>query len=222
MPATRSTVIGSSRSRRVATCASIRCCRTSSVIVSASASLKPMPPSDTSSNDRTGDTVVAVDRLAEVMQQCSDQQQVRTPYVAHHLRRLDTGLQQVPVDGEAVDRRLRRPEPHRVPLGQDPRDVAGLVQRLPDLKQSGARTEQRTQQPPRLGRPGLRQSRSSARQPSTDSRRQTRAHDPQQPPQHADPAPASRSGRASGISTTSPSCCPTPSSSASSSGPPVR
>ena len=136
MPATRSTVIGSSRSRRVATCASIRCCRTSSAIVSDVGLGESQPTSDLGSDHSAGDAVVALDALTEVVQQCGDQQQVRSAYVADHLRGLDTGLQQVPVDSEAVDRRLRRPEPHGVPLRQDPRDVAGLVQRLPHLQQT--------------------------------------------------------------------------------------
>ena len=52
---------------------------------------------------------------------------------------LDAGLDHVPVDGEPVDRRRVRQQPDPLPLGQDPRQRAGLLERLPDRQQPAAR-----------------------------------------------------------------------------------
>ncbi len=69
--------------------------------------------------------------------------------------RLDAGLDQVPVHGEAVHDRGVRQQPDPVPLGQHPVQGTGLVEGLPHRQQAGAGGEQPGEQLPGLGGPRL-------------------------------------------------------------------
>ena len=87
--------------------------------------------------DRPGDrlardAVLGQLALADVVQQRGHHQYVGPADVADQRRRLDAGLDEVPVHGEAVDHRRVRQQPDPFPLGQHPVDRAGLLERLPD------------------------------------------------------------------------------------------
>ena len=61
---------------------------------------------------------------------------------AHQPAREHDGLDEVPVDGVAVDRAALRARAHGRPLGQPAVDDAGLVQALPDADQAGTGGQQ--------------------------------------------------------------------------------
>ena len=129
---TISIVIGSSRSRRVAVSGSSRWCRTSATTIARSSPAKPIRARDRRGVLGADDRVVPAGiALADVVQQRADEQQV----AAGRRRRRRAaaaggGLQQVPVDGEAVDRVVLGPAAHRVPLRDQPDQQPGLVERL--------------------------------------------------------------------------------------------
>ena len=102
-----STVAGSSGSRVVAVSESSRCQRTSRAISSTALGLEAHPGRDRAGDRLARDAVLGQAALADVVQQRGDHQDVGTGHVADQRRGLDAGLDDVPVDGEAVDRARR-------------------------------------------------------------------------------------------------------------------
>ena len=115
-----STVAGSSGSRVVAVSASSRCQRTSSAIRSTASGVEAHPGRDGPGDRLAGHAVLGQAALADVVEQRGDQQHVGSRDVPDQRRGLDAGLDDVPVDGEAVDRRGVREQPDPLPLRQDP------------------------------------------------------------------------------------------------------
>ena len=66
---------------------------------------------------------------------------------------LGAGLHDVAVDGEAVDRRGVRQQPDLLPLGQEPVERPGLVERLPHRQQARPAGEQSDERVAGRGRP---------------------------------------------------------------------
>ena len=117
-----STVAGSSGSRVVAVSASSRCRRTSSATRSTASGVEAHP-----GRDRAGRSARRR-RCARSGRPCRCRAAARRPSgrrggatCADQRRGLDAGLHDVPVDGEAVDRRGVRQQPDPLPLGQDRR-----------------------------------------------------------------------------------------------------
>ena len=156
---TSSTVAGSSGSRVVAVSGSSRCQRTRSPTSSTSRSSKPSRAAIVAGDRLTGDAVLGELALADVVQQRGDHQHVGAGHPADQRRRLDAGLHEVPVHGEAVHDRGVRQQPHPLPLREDPLEGAGLVEGLPDAEQAGAGGEQPHEQVARLDRPRVGQRR---------------------------------------------------------------
>ena len=149
--------------------------------------------------------------LADVVQQGGDEQQVGPAHPRGSARtRLDGRLQHVPVDGAAVHGVALRPVPDQRPLGQQPVDQAGLVERLPHRHGGwpGAEQGRRTGSRARRGH-GVRQRRAAAASRSTGVRRE-RQPGPRgaRPPAAAAARVALR--RAARASTASPSCSTSP------------
>ena len=85
--------------------------------------------------------VVTRAALAQVVQERADQQEVGPTDPTHAFARACHRLQEVPVDGEAVERVALRPEPHRVPLGQELHQQSVLVEEL-ELRHRGVAAAQ--------------------------------------------------------------------------------
>ena len=83
-------------------------------------SSKPIRVATRSGDRLAGHAVLGQLALADVVQQRRDHQDVGTADVADQRRRLDAGLDEVPVDGEPVDDRGVRQQPDALPLGQHP------------------------------------------------------------------------------------------------------
>ena len=145
--ASTSTVAGSSGSRVVAVSASSRCQRTSSAIRSTPSASKPIRVAIARA---IGSPATLCSVRLPLPMSCSSAATMSTSGradLADQRRGLDAGLDDVPVDGEAVDRRGVRQQPDPLPLGQDPRQRTGLLERLPGAEQPPARGEQPHQQP---------------------------------------------------------------------------
>ncbi len=93
-------------------------------------------------------TVLAHAPFADVVQKGRDHQDVGAGDCADEAGGFDAGLHDATVDGEAVDDRGMRQQPH--PLRQDPHQGTGLLQGLPHLEQSSARSQQPHEQPARF------------------------------------------------------------------------
>ena len=83
--------------------------------------------------------VVSLLTLAEVVQDRGRHEQVGSLDVIKHRRQLHAGLHEVPVDGEAMHRRLRPQVAHPLPLRKHRLDDAVLVEALPDVDQRRSR-----------------------------------------------------------------------------------
>ncbi len=111
------------------------------------------------------DAVLGQAALADVVQQRGDHQHVGPGDPADQRGRLDAGLDDVPVDGEAVDHRGVRQQPDPLPLRQQPGQRPGLLQRLPHTEQAAPGGEHPHQEVARLVGPGVGQRRRLAHQP---------------------------------------------------------
>ena len=153
--ATRSMVAGSSMSRRVAVSGSSRWWRTSVPTTATSASPNPMRVAMVGGDRLAHLAVVAGPALADVVQQRGHQQQVGAVDVAGQLRGGGRGLDEVPVDGEAVPGVALREGADPVPL----RDQAGqqplLVQLLEDGDGGPPAGQQPEERPAHLRGPRL-------------------------------------------------------------------
>ena len=89
--------------------------------------------------------VLAGAALADVVQEGADQQQVGPVDVAGVRARLHGGLEQVPVDGVAVDGVVLRGRADDVPVRDQRGDDARLVQGLPDRDRAAPGAQQRHQ-----------------------------------------------------------------------------
>ena len=127
--------------------------------------------------DRPGDrlardTVLGEAALADVVQQGRDHEDVGAAYRPDQGGGLATGLDHVPVDREAVDRRRVRQQPDPLPLGEHEAEGTGLLQRLPDGQQPRSGCEQAHQQLSCFVRPRLREGRRLPHQPGGRRRSQ--------------------------------------------------
>ena len=141
---------GSSGSRVVAVSGSSRCQRTRAAIRSTSRSSNPIRVAIARGDRLARDAVLGELALADVVQQRRNHQHVGTSDAADQLGGLDAGLDQVPVDGEAVHHGRVRQQPHPLPLrdassrarrsrrasprraaGRGPRRAAGPAGRVP-------------------------------------------------------------------------------------------
>jgi hypothetical protein len=100
------------------------------------------PGSDPARERLARHAVLGQPALADVVQQAGDQQHVGPADTADQPGGLHAGLHDVPVDGEAVDRRRVREQPDPFPLGQDRVQGTRLLQRLPHRQQPGSRGEE--------------------------------------------------------------------------------
>ena len=75
--------------------------------------------------------VVAGVALADVVEQRAEHQQVGAVHSVGHLRCLGDCFPRVPIDGVAVVHVPLRPSAHRRPLGQQPHDEPGVIERFP-------------------------------------------------------------------------------------------
>ncbi len=117
------------------------------------------PPGDVPGDRLAGHGVLGEPALADVVQEGGDQQHVGPRDAADEAGRLDTGLDDVPVDGEAVDGRRVRQQPDPLPLGQEAGERPGLLEGLPHRQQAVARREQADQRVTGLRRPRRREGR---------------------------------------------------------------
>jgi hypothetical protein len=113
------------------------------------------PGGDLGGDGLPHDAVVAGIALADVVQEGGDEQQVRAVDVAGELGGGRRGLHQVPVDGVPVPRVPLRQGAHAVPLGQQPRQQALLVQLLEDGDGGAPAGQQPQERPADLRRPWL-------------------------------------------------------------------
>jgi hypothetical protein len=97
--------------------------------------------------------VIAGPTLADVVQQRTDGQQVRTIDSPKDLRGLDARLDAVPIDGVAVHWRRRSAQADVGPLRQPVIDHSGVVELVPHWHQARAGGEQVDQGPGGAGRP---------------------------------------------------------------------
>src|SRR5215475_15172563 len=81
---------------------------------------------------RTDRRVVLAESLADVMQQCADEQKIRTRHPANVCGRLNNRLHRMSVDGEHVNRMVLRQAPEPVPIGQPCADETVPIACLPD------------------------------------------------------------------------------------------
>ena len=126
---------------------------------------------------------------------------------------LDGGLDQVPVDGVAVHGVALRPAAHPFPVGQQPGDQPGLVERLPDGDRRRGPAPSSAEQPSRAARghgSGSGGHSAASRSHGVRRERQPGLRGRRRGPQHQRRVAA---GSASRASTTSPSCSTTPSAS---------
>ena len=162
--ATAATVAGSSRSRRVAFSTSSRWCRTSSPmrrdVVGVEAHPRARRRRRAAPRPRCGRPA---EPLPMSCSRAATSSRSGPVHLADQRGRLHRGLEQVPVDAEPVHRVALRPVPHQVPLGQQPGDQPGLVERLPDRHQRRPGAEQLDEQVPGVLRPRLRQRRGCRR-----------------------------------------------------------
>ena len=103
-------------SRRVATSRRSRCCSTSHAIVATSSDANPIRSQMRSAMSSAGRRVVVPGSLADVVQQRRHQQEVRPGHLRREPRRGGDRLQQMPVDGEVVERARLRPGSHRIAI----------------------------------------------------------------------------------------------------------
>ena len=111
----------------------------------------------TSTELRPDDTVIAAARLSDVVQQCSHEEEVGAIDRSRERARLDRGLDEVAVDSEPMDSIALRRRPDSLPTGQQARDDACLIHRLPDPDCRGAGAEEGDEGLPRGARPRTRQ-----------------------------------------------------------------
>ena len=141
--ATDSAVAGSVRSRLVAAAGSSRWSRTSSTTTCASCGGESHARDDAPRDLDAGVGVVAGKTLAEIVQERAEEEEVGSGDLAGQHARLRHTLEEVPVDGEAVERVALGPAAHGVPLGEVARDHAVAVEALEHRHQGVVRTEQR-------------------------------------------------------------------------------
>ena len=163
---------GSSGSRVVAVSASSRWRRTSSPISPTASVVETHPGRDLAGQRLAGHAVLGQPALADVVQQRGDEQDVGPRDLADQRGRLHAGLDDVPVDGEPVDRRGVRQQPDPFPLGQHGVQRSGLLQRLPDRQEPPPGRQQPDQRLPGVGRPGVGQRRRLRHQPARGGRSQ--------------------------------------------------
>ncbi len=101
-----------------------------------------------------GDAVVAGPALAEVVQQCGDEEEVGAAHAAGERGGADGGLDQVAVDGPQVDGVALRAAADAFPVGQQPGDQSLGLQCLPDVDGGAAGAEQGDELFAGLGGPG--------------------------------------------------------------------
>ena len=118
---------------------------------------EPPAPRDVDGHGVTHLAVVAGSPLPDVVQQGADGQQVGPVDAADDLSRLHAGLDAVPVDGVAVHRRRRAPQPDVDPLGEPVVDDAGVVELVPHRHQARTGREQVDDRAGGARRPRLRQ-----------------------------------------------------------------
>ena len=123
------------------------------------------PGGDLGGDRGADDAVVAGQALADVVQERADQQQVGPVHLAGVGGRLVGGLDQVPVQGEAVHRVVLRQAAHPGPLRQPGVDQAVPVAGLPGGQQARAGAEQRDQRGAGRRRPRRRQRRAEGGEP---------------------------------------------------------
>ena len=111
---------------------------------------------DTHGQDHTVVGVVAGQSLAEVVQQRAHEQQVGPAHRAHDVVGAGDCLEEVAVDGEAVERVALRFAPHAVPLGEVLHEEAVLVEQLDLRHHRVAASEQRDERVADVGRPRYR------------------------------------------------------------------
>ena len=141
-------VAGSSGSRVVAVSASSRCRRTSTPTSSTAASSKPIRLAIARAS---GSPATLCSVRPPLPMSCSSAATSSTSGRAtppDQRRCLHAGLDDVPVDGEPVDRRGVRQQPDPLPLGQERRQRSGLLEGLPDRQQPGPGGEQPDQRLP--------------------------------------------------------------------------
>ncbi len=119
-----------------------------------------------------GHRVVARPSLADVVEQCGDQQQVGAADPADGPGGADGGLDQVTVDRPDVDGVALGAAADPLPVGQQPGDQPFGVQGVPDVHGGTAGAEQGDQLFPGLGGPGHRHRRRVGGQPPHGVQRQ--------------------------------------------------
>ena len=157
------------------------------------------------------DTVVATAPLADVVQQGTQDQQVRAGYPGGECACPRDGFDQVPVDGPGVHLIARRQVANRAPFREEPAPQPGAVERLDGGDRGGSGGQQNQQVVESVARPGCAQFGAvSASRPSVEAAIGM--------PVAAEAAatrmirPGSRWGRASRARITSPASSTTPSS----------
>ena len=97
--------------------------------------------------------VVAGAALAEVVEERAQHEQVGAGHGCGPRRRDRGGFEEVPVDGEAVVGVALRSRSHRLPLGEDPRPHAAVVESLDHRDRVGAGEQQSDEELAGAGRP---------------------------------------------------------------------
>src|SRR5450432_244936 len=101
------------------------------------------PGGDLGHQGGAGDRVVAVTALADVVKQSPEEQEVWSGYPTSQGSGLDRRLDQVAVNGVAMQRIVLPPITHGLPLRNQPRHQAGLVERFEYDERRPARAKQR-------------------------------------------------------------------------------
>ncbi len=104
---------------------------------------EPHPAGDLASVLGADERVVAWVALADVVQQRADEQQVGTVDLAGVVGGVRRGLEQVPVDGEAMHRVVLCPAAHRVPFRDQRAQQPGEIERFEHRDGRSTGTEQR-------------------------------------------------------------------------------